>query len=251
VSLSEKTALVIGAGGLGGPALLTLAAARVGRLLVLDPGAVTSRDLSHQALFREADLGAGRAAAAADRLRALFPDAAVEGRAITLEPGNAVDLLREADVALEGQGDFAVQFLASDAAMRVRRPLVHGAVLRTTAQVLTIAPAGLGGCLRCLFEGPPPAGQVAVAAAAGVLGPLATTVGGLMAAEVLRLLAGQRGAYEGRLFTYEARSARSRLVLVRKRAGCPGCAGTQPLEGGAAGEPGAAETTTSRREGTA
>jgi molybdopterin/thiamine biosynthesis adenylyltransferase len=112
----------------------------------------------------------------------------------------------------------------------VRRPLVHGGVLRTTAQVLTVNPSGIGGCLRCLFEAPPPEGSVPSCSQAGVLGALAGFAGALMGAEALRLLEGERGAYEGRLFTYEARSARGRLVLVRRRAGCPACAGTQPLQ---------------------
>jgi len=120
---------------------------------------------------------------------------------------------------------------------------VHGGVLRTTAQLLSVAPAGLGGCLRCLFEAPPPAGEVPSCAAAGILGPVAGLAGALMGAEALRLLAGERGAYEGRLFTFEARSGRSRIVLVRKRPGCLACAGTQPLEGTA---PVACEVSTSR-----
>jgi molybdopterin/thiamine biosynthesis adenylyltransferase len=132
--------------------------------------------------------------------------------------------------------------------MRARTPLVHGGVLRTTAQILTIAPAGLGGCLRCLFEAPPPPGSVPSCAEAGVLGATASFAGALMGAEALRLLAGERGAYEGRLFTYEARTARGRLVLVRRRQGCPACAGTQPLEGG---DPVACERTSSRPGGPA
>jgi molybdopterin/thiamine biosynthesis adenylyltransferase len=111
---------------------------------------------------------------------------------------------------------------------------VHGGVLRTTAQILTIVPGGLGGCLRCLFEAPPPEGEVPSCAVAGILGPVATFAGGLMAAEALRLLGGERGAYEGRLFTWEARRARSRIVLVRKRPGCAACAGTKPLEAASA-----------------
>jgi molybdopterin-synthase adenylyltransferase len=125
---------------------------------------------------------------------------------------------------------------------------VHGGVLRTTAQILSVTPDGIGGCLRCLFEGPPPAGSVPSCAEAGIVSGIASFAGTLMAAEALRLLAGERGAYEGRLFTYEARTARGRLVLVRRRAGCPACAGTQPL-GGA--EPAACEATPSRSGGVA
>jgi molybdopterin/thiamine biosynthesis adenylyltransferase len=248
VSLSGKTALVVGAGGLGGPALLTLAAAGVGRLVIVENDVVDTSNLNRQALFKEADVGERKVRVAAARLRALYPWVEVDARDERFEPGNAVELMRAADVTLDGSDNFATKFLASDAAMRTRKPLVHGGVLRTTAQILTIAPGGLGGCLRCLFEAPPPEGEVPSCAVAGILGPVATFAGGLMAAEALRLLGGERGAYEGRLFTYEARSARGRLVLVRRRQGCPGCAGTQPLGVGPVAPP---EVTTTRPSGTA
>jgi molybdopterin/thiamine biosynthesis adenylyltransferase len=223
MSLSGKTALVVGAGGLGGPALLTLAAAGVGRLVVVDSDAVETSNLARQPLFGEADLGARKAVAAAARLRATFPDVEVEAHDMRLGPETAQALVGAADVTLDGTDNFATKFLLSDAAMRTRKPLVHGGVLRTTFQLLTIAPTGLGGCLRCLFEAPPPEGTVPACADAGVLGAAAATAGGLMAAEALRLLQGERGAYEGRLLTYEAGGARGRLVLVRRRPGCPGC----------------------------
>jgi molybdopterin/thiamine biosynthesis adenylyltransferase len=133
-------------------------------------------------------------------------------------------------VVVDGSDNFATKFLANDAALQARRPLVHGGVLRTTAQLLSIVPGALAGCLRCLFEAPPPAGAVPSCTEAGILGPVASFAGALMGAEALRLLAGERGAYEGRLYTYEARTARSRIVLVRKRPGCAACVGLQPLE---------------------
>ncbi len=250
MDLSVKTALVVGAGGLGGPALLTLAAAGVGRLVLVEDDVVETSNLNRQPLFKEADLGERKARVAAARLRLLFPSVAVEARDERFDAANALDLVREADVVLDGADNFATKFLASDAAMRARTKLVHGGVLRTTAQLLTIAPGGLGGCLRCLFEAPPPPGSVPSCAEAGIVAGVASFAGTLMAAEALRLLAGERGAYEGRLFTYEARSARGRLVLVRRRPGCPACAGTQPLEGTAAAAA-ACEVTTSRPGGPA
>ena len=230
MAVSGKSALVVGAGGLGGPALLVLAGGGVGRLVIVDDDAVETSNLNRQSLFGEGDLGARKATAAAARLRALFPSVSVEGRDERFEPRNALDLVRAADVVVDGSDNFATKFLANDAALREKRPLVHGGVLRTTAQLLTIVPTGLGGCLRCLFEAPPPPGSVPSCADAGILGPVAGFAGALMGAEALRILAGERGAYEGRLYTFEARSARSRLVLVRKRPFCPACAGTQPLE---------------------
>jgi molybdopterin/thiamine biosynthesis adenylyltransferase len=245
MDLASKSALVVGAGGLGGPALLVLAAGGVGRLAVVEDDEVETSNLNRQPLFGEADVGARKAAAAAARLRALFPRVTVEVHDARFDVANALGLVRSADVVVDGSDNFATKFLANDAALRARRPLVHGGVLRTTAQLLTIVPDRLGGCLRCLFEAPPPPGAVPSCSEAGILGPVAGFAGALMGAEALRILAGERGAYEGRLYTYEARSGRSRLVLVRKRTGCAACLGTQPLEAAAAP---ACETTSSRPE---
>jgi molybdopterin/thiamine biosynthesis adenylyltransferase len=229
MDLSKKSALVIGAGGLGGPALLTLAAGGVGRLLLIDDDVVESSNLNRQPLFGEADLGQPKAAVAAARLRALHPGLQVSGLVRRFDAGEAVELASQVDVLLDGSDNFATKFLASDAALRAGKPLVHGGVLRTSLQLLSVVP-GFSGCLRCLFEAPPPHGQVPSCAEAGIVGALSGFAGGLMGAEALRLLAGERGTYAGRLLVFEARSGRSRLVLVRRRPGCPACAGTQPLE---------------------
>jgi len=242
MSLSQKSALVIGAGGLGGPALLVLAAGGVGRLLVVDDDAVESSNLNRQPLFREEDLGRRKALVAAARLQALHPELVVEALDRRFTAADAEQLAGSVDVLVDGSDNFATKFLASDAALRVKKPLVHGGVLRTTAQLLTIVP-GQTGCLRCLFEAPPPPGQVPSCAEAGIVGALAGFAGSLMGAEALRLLKGERGAYAGRLYIHEARGAKARLVLVRRRPGCPACAGTQPLAGGPAP---ACEVTTSR-----
>ncbi len=247
MDLSAKSALVIGAGGLGGPALLALAGGGVGRVVLVEDDRVETSNLNRQPLFGEHDLGARKATAAAARLRALFPRLAVDAVDARFDVANALGLVQAAHVVVDGSDNFATKFLANDAATSARVPLVHGGVLRTTAQLLTVVPGGLGGCLRCLFESPPPEGEVPSCAQAGILGPVAGLAGGLMGAEALRLLAGERGAYEGRLYTYEARSARARLVLVRKRPGCAACAGTQPL--GASAAP-ACEVTSSRPGGT-
>jgi molybdopterin/thiamine biosynthesis adenylyltransferase len=233
MELAQKSALVIGAGGLGGPALLVLAAGGVGRLVVVDDDAVETSNLNRQPLFSEADLGQRKAGAAAARLSALHPELQVVRLDRRFDAAGAEELVRSVDLVVDGSDNFATKFLASDAATRCGKPLVHGGVLRTTAQILTVVP-GLTGCLRCLFEAPPPPGQVPSCAEAGIVGALAGHAGALMGAEALRLLAGERGAYAGRMLVFEARSGRSRLVLVRRRQGCPACAGTQPLEDAAA-----------------
>jgi molybdopterin/thiamine biosynthesis adenylyltransferase len=232
MDLSKKSALVIGAGGLGGPALLTMAAGGVGRLVVIDDDRVDTSNLNRQALFTEADLGERKADVAAARLRALHPALQVTALARRFDAAEAVELAASVDLLLDGSDNFPTKFLASDAALKAGRPLVHGGVLRTSLQILSVVP-GFSGCLRCLFEAPPPPGQVPSCAEAGIVGALSGFAGGLMGAEALRLLAGERGAYAGRLFVYEGRSGRGRLVLVRRRQGCPACAGTQPLQSSA------------------
>lgn len=220
--LSTKSALVVGTGGLGGPVLLGLAASGVGRLVLVDDDAVDTSNLARQPLFGEADLGRRKSEAAAERLGRLYPGVtvvAVDGR---FDETSAPGLLAGVDVLVDGSDNFETRFLANDAALRAGVPLVHGGVLRYTAQLLTVMP-GASACLRCLFEGPPPRGEVPACADAGVLGPLAGFAGALMGAEAARLLAGERGAYVGRLLVYEARAARSRTVAVRQRADCPAC----------------------------
>lgn len=220
--LSGKSALVIGTGGLGGPALYALAAAGVGRLVLMDADAVETSNLNRQPFFRESDLGARKVAVAAERLRVLRPEARIEPHDARFGPENAAGLVAGVDVLVDGSDNFATKFLANDVAVSARKPLVHGGILRTTAQLLTVVP-GPAGCLRCLFEAPPPTEAMPTNAEAGVLGALAGFAGALMAAEAVRLLSGERGAYVGRLLSFEARTARGRLVMVRRRGDCPAC----------------------------
>jgi len=222
-SLAGKVALVIGAGGLGAPALLVLASSGVGKLVVVDDDAVETSNLARQVLFGEADLGERKAVAAARRLARLFPSVAVEAHDRRFDEASAPDLVSGADVVVDGSDNFATKFLANDAALAAGKVLVHGGLLRFTAQLLTVVP-GTSGCLRCLFEAPPPPGTVPSCAEAGVLGPLAGFAGSLMGGEAVRVLSGERGTYTGRLMVYEARGAQARTVPVRQRPGCPACA---------------------------
>lgn len=245
-SLAERSALVIGAGGLGGPAALVLAASGVGRLVLLDDDVVETSNLHRQPLFGEADLGRRKAEVAAERLRRLHPGVRVEAHDRRFDPGNAAEMAGAVDVLVDGSDNFATRFLASDAAVASRKPLVHGGVLRYTAQFLTVVP-GQTGCLRCLFEEPPAPGTVPTCADAGVLGALAGLAGSLMGAEAVRVLSGERGAYTGRMVVYEARTGRTRLVPVRRRNGCPACEGR--LAPGVAAGPLPVEVESSRSRG--
>jgi len=244
-TLADKSALVIGAGGLGGPALLALASAGVGRLVLIDGDSVEGSNLNRQPLFTEADLGQPKAAAAARRLARVSPAVKVEALGRRFDEANALELARSVDVLLDGSDNFVTKFLASDTAVTAGKPLVHAGVLRYTVQILTVLP-GKTGCLRCLFEAPPPDGAVPTCAEAGVLGPLAGFAGALMGSEAVRLLCGERGTYAGRLMVYESRGARARTVPVRLREGCPAC-GSLPRQVEAA----PVEVDTARPEGQA
>jgi molybdopterin/thiamine biosynthesis adenylyltransferase len=221
-NLADKSVLVIGVGGLGGPAALVLASAGIGRLVVVDCDVVETSNLNRQPIFSEADLGARKAPTAGRRLTALFPGVQVQAIDARFDASSAPELARGVDLLVDGSDNFETKFLANDVAVSAGKPLVHGGILRFTAQLLTVRP-GETGCLRCLFEAPPETGSVPTCAEAGVLGALAGFAGSLMGAEALRILSGEAGSYAGRLLVYEARSARSRTVPVRRREGCAAC----------------------------
>jgi molybdopterin/thiamine biosynthesis adenylyltransferase len=219
-TLEGKRALVIGAGGLGGAAALTLASGGVRRIVFADAAAVETRDLSGHPLLGEEDVGRPRAAASARALARRFPGVEATASERGLD-GSAAALLGEADVVLDASNHLPTMFLVNDASAAAGKPLVHGGVLQHSAHVLTVIP-GETGCLRCLFEAPPPP-RSGTGAEADVLGPFAGLVGALLGNEALRLLEGERGDYAGRLLVYEARSGRSRSVPVRRREGCAAC----------------------------
>ena len=219
-ALQGRTVLVVGAGSLGEPAALTLASAGVGRIVLVDAGDVETSDPGEQ-----------RGAAAARHLTRLFPELDVEVFPRGFDAGSAGELVRSADVVVDASSHFPTMFLANDAAVAAGKALAHGGLLNFTVQLLTVLP-GVTGCLRCLFEGPPPPGPEA-----GALGPLAGFAGSFLGAEAVRLLEGRPGAYAGRLLVHEARSGRSRSVRVKQRPGCASCSAAAgscaPLAGGA------------------
>lgn len=218
----ERIALVVGAGGLGAPAALALAAAGVERILLADAGPLAATDLPLVPLLGEGDVGRPRAEATGAALGRLAPGLAIEALTAPLEPAAALALARRARVVVDASDRFDGMFLANDAAAAAGVPLVHGGLLHHTAQFLTVVP-GRTGCLRCLFEGPPD--LAAGALEPGVLGPLAGLAGSLLGAEAARLLDGRPGAYEGHLVSWESRSGWSRAVPVRPRPGCQACGG--------------------------
>lgn len=216
---AKKRALVIGAGGLGCAVLPLLARAGCA-IRLLDDDTVSLSNLQRQLLYGTADLGRPKAEAAAERVRALVPGASIEARLERLTPGTAPDLLRDVDVVVDGSDNFPTRFLVNDACVLAGIPLVHGAILRFTGQVMSIAP-GETACYRCLFEEAPPAGLVPSCAEAGVLGALCGIVGAWMAWSAAAILAG--GDAGDGLIVHDALAGTTRVVGLGRDPACAVC----------------------------
>ena len=214
-----KTAVLLGAGGLGCPAALALAEAQADlRLIIVDPDRVERSNLARQILFGESDLGAPKAEIAARRTGA-------EARVARFDASTAGEMLAGADVLLDGTDDLQTRFLANDEALRRGIPLVHGAALGWTGQLLTILP-GRTACLRCLFEGPPD--HPPTCAEAGVLAALCGLVGAAMARAALRVL--RRDAEGGVLHRWDARTGTDRPLRLERDPACAACAAAATYE---------------------
>lgn len=213
-------ALVVGAGGLGCAVLPLLAASGV-EIVLLDDDVVSPSNLQRQLLFRTEDVGRLKVEAAAERLRTLVPGVRIVTRTERLDVHNALALLREAAVVLDGTDNFPTRFLVNDACVLAGTPLVHGGILRFTGQVMVVDP-GVTACYRCLFEAPPPAGAVPSCAEAGVLGALCGMVGARMTEAAGKILAG--APIEGDfLLVQDALRGKSRRVEIRRDPGCEVC----------------------------
>ncbi len=220
-TLGEKTALIVGVGGLGCPAALALAEAGVGHLLLVDDDRVEPSNLQRQVLFSTADVGRPKVDAGRERLLARFPDLRVTTSCERLNLGNLDRLLAGVDVALDGTDDPEFGFFLNDRALAVGVPAVLGGVIRFEGLVLAVAP-GHRGCWRCLFEEIPAADEVASCGTAGVLGPMAGVVGHLQADCALALLA-DPASQTGVVTTVDGLRGRVRRIVVPPNDRCPAC----------------------------
>ena len=214
--------LLIGAGGLGAPAALYLAAAGVGTIGLVDDDDVDVSNLQRQVIHATAAVGRPKVDSAAEAIRALNPDVEVVAHRTQLTADNARDLLGGWDVVIDGTDNFPTRYLVNDAAVMLGLPLVHGAVLGFNGQV-GVFDAGRGPCYRCLHPAPPPAGSVPSCAEAGVLGVLPGIVGTMQAAEALKLVIGGGQPLLGRLAMLDAWGAHLREIPVAKNPACPVC----------------------------
>ena len=214
--------LLIGAGGLGAPAALYLAAAGVGTIGLIDDDEVDVSNLQRQVIHATAAVGRPKVDSAAEAIRALNPDVEVVAHRRRLTADNARDLLGGWDVVIDGTDNFPTRYLVNDAAVMLGLPLVHGAVLGFNGQV-GVFDARRGPCYRCLHPAPPPAGSVPSCAEAGVLGVLPGIIGTMQAAEALKLVIGGGQPLLGRLAMLDAWGAHLREIPVVKNPACPVC----------------------------
>jgi adenylyltransferase/sulfurtransferase len=222
LKLKKAQVLLIGAGGLGAPLGLYLAAAGVGRLGIVDFDVVDFTNLQRQITFSTKDVGRKKAEAARERLSAMNPDIQIDTFDTRLTSENALDLFKDFDIIVDGTDNFPTRYLVNDACILLGKPNVYGSIFRFEGQV-TVFGAPAGPCYRCLYPEPPPPGLVPSCAEGGVLGVLPGIVGSLQAMETIKLILGVGESLAGRLLLFDALAMRFRELKVRQNPACPIC----------------------------
>lgn len=220
--LLDARVLVVGAGGLGAPTSLYLAAAGVGHLGLVDFDAIDASNLQRQILFTTPDVGRPKLEVAAERLRALNPDVQVEPHGARLSSENALEILRSYDVIVDGTDNFPTRYLVNDACALLAKPLVYASIYRFEGQA-SVFDAAHGPCYRCLYPEPPPPELVPSCAEGGVLGVLPGLLGVIQATETIKLLLGIGEPLRGRLLLVDALGPSFRELRFQKNRSCPLC----------------------------
>lgn len=220
--LKGGSVLLVGAGGLGSPAALYLAAAGVGRLGIVDFDLVDESNLQRQVAHGTAAIGRPKLDSMRERLADLNPHVAIEPHPVHLDRDNALGILERYDVVVDGTDNFATRYLVNDACALLGKPNVYGSILRFEGQA-SVFDAAHGPCYRCLFPAPPPPGLVPSCAEAGVLGVLPGVIGAIQANEAIKLLLGEGETLLGRLLLYDAWALTFRELELRKDPECPLC----------------------------
>jgi molybdopterin/thiamine biosynthesis adenylyltransferase/rhodanese-related sulfurtransferase len=219
--------LLVGAGGLGSPAALYLAAAGVGTLGIVDFDVVDVSNLQRQVLHGTSAIGRSKLDSALERIADLNPHVVVEPHEVRLASANAIDILGRYDIIVDGTDNFATRYLTNDACVLLGKPNVYGSIFRFEGQASVFATAD-GPCYRCLFPTPPPAGSVPSCAEGGVLGVLPGIVGTIQATETLKLILGAGESLAGRLLLIDTLGMRFHTVRVPRDPACPAC-GTRAI----------------------
>ena len=221
--LRAARVLVVGAGGLGSPLILYLAAAGVGTIGIVDDDMVELSNLQRQIAHTTAAIGTPKVASAAAAARAINPGTAIEAHPHRLGPDNAAGLVGRYDIVCDGTDNFATRFLLADACALGRRTLVSAAVLRFEGQLSVFKPHQGGPCYRCLFPAPPPPGAVPSCSEAGVLGAVTGVMGTLQATETIKEILGIGESLSGRLLIWDALASSFRTIRLRPDPACALC----------------------------
>lgn len=220
--LNKAKVFMVGAGGLGSPLGLYLAAAGIGTIGIADADTVELSNLQRQVLHTTADVGKLKAESAKQSIQAINPDVKVITYSERLTAQNALGILKDYDVVIDGCDNFPTRYLVNDACVILGKPLVTGAIFRFDGQLTVVEPKA-GPCYRCLFETPPPAGMVPSCQEAGVIGVLPGVIGTLQATEVIKYILGIGEPLIGRLLIYDALSVSFTKVRIPKNPDCPVC----------------------------
>jgi molybdopterin/thiamine biosynthesis adenylyltransferase len=223
IRLRQSRVLVIGAGGLGSPAALYLAAAGIGTLGIVDPDKVELSNLQRQILHATEDIGRQKVASAQATLNRLNPDVEVKIYSTRFDDDNAVELAAGHDFIVDGSDNFDTKFLVNDVAIRLGIAFSHAGIVRLQGQTMTVIP-GKSACYRCLFQTPPPPEEILNCQQSGVLGAVAGTLGTIQATEAIKYLAGfEEGLITDRLLVYDAKVMKFHSVAVEKDPKCAAC----------------------------
>ena len=213
--------LVVGAGGLGAPVALYLAAAGVGTIGIVDGDVVDLSNLQRQVIHFTGDVGHPKVESARDKMLAINPNVKVNTIREFLMSDNALDIIKDYDFIVDGTDNFPVKFLINDACVMAGKPFSHGGILRFEGQTFTHLPGTA--CYRCLFKSPPPANAVPTCSQAGVLGAIAGMLGTIQAAETLKYLTGVGELLTNKLLTFNAKTMDFRKINTRRQASCAIC----------------------------
>jgi adenylyltransferase/sulfurtransferase len=225
--IKAASVLCIGAGGLGSPIAMYLAAAGVGRLGLVDFDTVDYSNLQRQIIHGTEDVGRPKSESAQETIRSINPNVEVTRHNVRLSSENAMDIIRSYDIVVDGTDNFPTRYLTNDACVLLKKPNVYGSIFRFEGQASVFAPHLGGPCYRCLYPEPPPPGMVPSCAEGGVLGVLPGIIGCIQATEILKLALGKGSSLVNRLLLFNALDMKFREVKLRRDPQCPLC-GEQP-----------------------
>ncbi len=221
--IKAASVLCIGAGGLGSPIAMYLAAAGIGKIGIVDFDVVDYSNLQRQILHADADVGKSKAESAKETIRAINPNVEVVIHNTRISSENALEIIRPYDIVVDGTDNFPTRYLTNDACVILKKPNVYGSIFRFEGQASVFAPHLGGPCYRCLYPEPPPPGEVPSCAEGGVLGVLPGIIGCIQATEILKLALGKGNLLIGRLMLFNALDMKFRELKLRRDPQCPVC----------------------------